>query len=478
MHPPSFFQPFSSKDDGSPDAFIEPPDVPTGCRELQEEMERRIVCDDFTRIGIAPDMNLTADELVMKLKKSRREYDEKIIRAIYATVAAAQSFGSKNFVNARQVVDAYLKRKRELTTMVESCHREVDEISRLLAQAEQNLSRLQEGTAAQGGEMAEESKLTIQVVSVQNLAEDATTVPNCRFKIHLECQQQVIETKAVYMAHDVCYFNEMFSFEISRAEGPLLLRLVEVEPYAGSESVIGDCACQVSELIDQKRHDMTKELWGLEASGAQVKGDVVLSMQWVYSKLLLYQNHLRECTARRSQKLQDLTEYQNELDRLSKPFLSDDSTPLQGIFAAGPEYVSQSLDKLLVQWKLNSWQLASQYVVIISLLLAGVASSSRAVFLDQMVAVVAFWSNLDASKWSPNRYAVLIGASAWSLVVDFYWMRIYFQVWSLGSVEADLHNITKFFSVFLFLWKVVVIVLFWKCRYDLVKKVMACLSVC
>eukprot|EP00921_Rhytidocystis_pertsovi_P001570 GHVQ01002669.1.p1 GENE.GHVQ01002669.1~~GHVQ01002669.1.p1 ORF type:complete len:335 (+),score=35.77 GHVQ01002669.1:258-1262(+) len=318
----SFFQPFSmDTSQVLEEPFIEPPQFGMENREVQEQLEKRLLYDDMANCGIFPQTQLAADDVIAKLQKSKRHYSDDAVRRVYGSLASYQSSLSIEFITGKQFIEAYMKRKRELHSVLENSHRELEMIDRMLHQSSSNLKKYAAGDPKQLPQIADDSKLTVQVVSVQNIAagtEDLTSM----YKVHLECQHQVIDTRPVYQSSGIAYFNEMFSFQISSREGDLRAKFLQVEPYSGNEAPLGDCSIMVEDLADQRKHELTKEIWG--AHGAEL----LLSCQWVYSKEkeLLYQQYIREFSSKREQKLKDLVEYQSEYDKLNSNACS--MTPL------------------------------------------------------------------------------------------------------------------------------------------------------
>ncbi|PFH36871.1 multi-pass transmembrane protein [Besnoitia besnoiti] len=443
-----FFPPLSfDPSDTIEEAFIAPPPNVMENKEILEEAEKRTLYEDFASVGIAPDTYLSLEELVARLRRSRRSYDEEMIRRIFSALSSYSVTGT-NYISGRTFIESYMKRRRELGAVLETARGELESVERMLQQAETNLQAIERNPAAS---MGEESKLTVQVVSVQHL-QDAScgNSEGALYKVHLECQQQVIETQPATVRQGSCYMNEVFSFEVSKHGGSLRLCLVRVDPYGGPDELVGDCAVLLEQLADQKKHEMTKEIWGH-------KGEIVLSCQWIYSRHLLYSTYMREFSVRRDVKLREISDYQIEQDKLNKPFGDNGKATggLCGAFASGPEYLSKLLDQLRAYLKLSSWMATSQHMAALTLCLSCIAGYTRPVFLDQMIAAFTFWNNIDPRRWTVHRYSFLMICCAVGILYDVWWMRIYFHAWSLTSVEADIHNITKVFTIFLCVWKIV-----------------------
>lgn len=142
-----------------------------------------------------------------------------------------------------------------------------------------------------------------------------------------------------------------------------------------------------------------------------------------------------------------------------------------GWIYAVPEILSRQMEDLKSYLKLPGWLLTSQYAVALTFLLSGIAGYSRAVFLDQSIVAFLFWNNIDPKRWTLGRYSFLMLACILGIGFDMWWLRIYFNAWSLGSAEADMHDITKIFTIFLCLWKGALFFVNWKCRHDLKAKV-------
>ncbi|CDJ59003.1 Multi-pass transmembrane protein, related [Eimeria maxima] len=394
-------QPFSlGTNESIEDTFIAPPDNIQESRDAMEEAERRLLYDDFQKCGILPESILTLPELLARLRTSARHYDEEMLRRIYAALSSFRGL-REPCTTGRVFIEAYMKRRRELLAVLESARGELDGAEMMLQQAEAHLSSLSMDPNAA---LAEESKLTAQVACLQSLDSGSPAASEGDvFKVHLECQQQVIETAAVQVERGVCFFNEVFSFEISSRDGDLRLCLIKVDPNSGREELVGDCSVLLQDLSDQKKREFVKEIWGHA-------GEIVLSCQWIFSKRALYEQYLHEFTIRREAKIRELSDYQEELDKLNRPFCMVDSGGggLLNCVKIIPELLSRQLEDLREYLKLPGWMLTSQYAVALTVLLSSVAGHSRAVYLDQCIAAFLFWNNLNPIRWTLGRYSFLM----------------------------------------------------------------------
>ncbi|KFG42761.1 multi-pass transmembrane protein, partial [Toxoplasma gondii FOU] len=243
--PPLSFDPAETVEE----AFIAPPANVMENKEILEEAEKRILYEDFASVGIMPDTYLSLDELLSRLRRSRKSYDEEMIRRIFCALSSYSVTGT-NYLSGRTFIESYMKRRRELSAVLETARSELESAERMLEQAETNLQNVERNPAAAIGE---ESKLTVQVVSVQNLDDASVASPaeGLLYKIHLECQQQVIETQPAPVRQGSCYLNEIFSFEVNQREGSLRLCLVRVDPYGGPDELVGDCAVLLDQLAGE-----------------------------------------------------------------------------------------------------------------------------------------------------------------------------------------------------------------------------------
>ncbi|XP_026191158.1 uncharacterized protein LOC34622865 [Cyclospora cayetanensis] len=439
-------QPFSfGTSESIEDAFIAPPDNIQESRDAMEEVERRLLYDDFQRCGILPESLLNLSELLMRLRSSSRQYDEEMVQRIYAALSSYK--GSRDaYTTGRVFIEAYMKRRRELVAVLESARGELDSAEMMLQQAETHLANL---AVDPNAALAEDSKLTAQIASLHNLNQGSPSASDGDvFKVHLECQQQVIETAPARVEGGSCYFNEVFSFEIAVREGDLRICLVKVDPASGAEELVGDCSVLLEDLADQKKREIVKDIWGHA-------GEIILSCQWIFSKRTLYEQYLQEFTLRREAKIRELSDYQEELDKLNRPFCTVEAGRggICGWIFLLPEILSRQLDDLKTYLKLPGWLLTSQYAVALTFLLSSIAGFSRSVFLDQAIVAFLFWNNLDPQRWTLGRYSFLMLACIAGISFDLWWLRVYLNAWRLGSAEADMHDISKIFSIFLCVWK-------------------------
>eukprot|EP00917_Polyrhabdina_sp_WS-2016_P014134 GHVP01030983.1.p1 GENE.GHVP01030983.1~~GHVP01030983.1.p1 ORF type:complete len:458 (+),score=68.27 GHVP01030983.1:35-1408(+) len=423
-----------------PAGVVSPNEIPETVILQKENLEANILKKDFAACGIPDTMAVTLQSLVHALKYSKLDYDDDALRRTYA---GARALGDS--VTTSTFISVYMKRKRELSKLCETAAKELDIATRLLFQSEANLRRLSASERTSTG--LEESKLTVQIVSVQNL--QSNFEEGTAFKVNLECQGQMIETRPQVYHKGSIFWNEMFSFQIQSKEEEMKITLIRVD---FEEEALGKCSVHLESLADQRKHESAKDIWG------DVSCQILISSQWVYNKKSLYQAYVREYSARRE---------------LKKPFKSTRKSGGSGGFLAAcssQTALASAIDSVMTTANLTSYQTASQYFVVISLVLCCIACYARPLFFDLTIMGFAFWCNLDPRRWSVTRYTVLLVALAISFIMDFIWMTSFFSSWVGGTVEADLHNIARVFSIFNFFWKVIISLFFWKCRYDLSKR--------
>eukprot|EP01068_Selenidium_serpulae_P004572 Selendium_serpulae@DN3640_c1_g1_i1.p1 len=296
--------------------------------------ERFILLDDLALNGVQQDVPVTADELVNKLKHSRRTFDDATIRKQFAAAAAAQSATQKKadgtgtqVVTGKDFVDEYVRRRREVDFCISSSSSELRTAEKLLHQAERSLraaSAAEERDAYYNMKhnVSEESKLTVQVISLKKV-KGAT--PGMHLKVHLECQHQEIETTAQVFRSGEVFWNELVSFQIGSRDGDLKISLFKVDTYNGIAEPFGKCSIVLEELGDQKKVDIAKPVAGTTDKEA---GTLSLSCQWVHSKKTLYLNYVRDLTARRNKSMKEVETFTKELKGLNAPFVAAEAEPV------------------------------------------------------------------------------------------------------------------------------------------------------
>lgn len=119
---------------------------------------------------------------------------------------------------------------------------------------------------------------------------------------------------------------------------------------------------------------------------------------------------------------------------------------------------------------LTTAQSASQVVISIYLALVCIASFARAMYIDQGVSVFAFFVNLDARRWSLNKYKNCIWGLLTALCFDVWWTSFYLLKWGSSTAEIQFSQITRIFTVVNFIWRVILILFFWACIGDIKKR--------
>ncbi|KAF7456871.1 multi-pass transmembrane protein [Cryptosporidium felis] len=434
-------------------------------REVFVQQIKRELGEYFSIMGISDHEYYGLDEVLERIKSSNTRFSPEVIRKIFQSVKPTHM----DKCSGKQLKESYLKRRWELQTMLDTCTREFEALEQLRQQAENNLRRF-ENVANKYEE--EESKLMIQVVSLDLQKEMSF---DSSYKIHLECQDQVIETQPKRYQHDkkCVFWNELFSFEVERKFG-VEGNLLEISLLDGRNQVqLGECSLILDELADQRKHELKKEVYAY-GSGVSL-GSLLISCQWLYSKHILYKSYLREFKQKRDQKIEDLNTYQNELASLDEPFLPKSSSPSLYIYLSSiPDFLANKLDNSLKQLRVTGPDVLYKYVIFISFLLQWIASATRSCYLDSVTTCYIFWCNLGnesftSSRWTDNGFKFVLSSISVSLVLDIFWMNIFFPAWSVSSEEGDLRNFSKVFTFFNFMWKIILFFIIWKSRSDFVK---------
>ncbi|KAL3127849.1 transmembrane domain-containing protein [Cryptosporidium hominis] len=405
------------------------------------------------------------EEVLERVKTSNIRFNRDVMRNVFLSIKPTHI----DKCSGKQIKDNYLKRRWELQTMLDTCFREFEALEQLRQQAENNLRRY-ENVASKYDQ--EESKLMIQVVSLDLQKEMNLEVG---YKVHLECQDQVIETQWKRYQHDkkCVFWNELFSFEIERkfASEANILDIILLDSRSNLQ--LGGCNVILDELADQRKHELRKEIYS--NTDEVVIGSLLISCQWLYSRHILYKSYVREFKQKRDQKMEDLNTYQNELACLDEPFLpKSNNLSLYSYLSSVPDYLANKLDNSLTQFKMNGPEVLYKYVIFISFLLQWIASATRSCYLDSLTTCYIFWCNLGnegfaSSRWTNNGFKFILYSIFISLIIDIFWMNIFFPAWSVSSEEGDLRNFSKVFTFFNFVWKIILFFIIWKSRNDFIK---------
>lgn len=406
------------------------------------------------------------EEVLEKIKSSNIRFNEGVVRKVFLSIKPTHM----DKCSGRQLKEGYLKRRWELQTMLDTCSREFEALEQLRQQAENNLRRY-ENIASKYD--PEESKLMIQVVSL-DLQKEMNL--DTAYKIHLECQDQVIETRSKVFQHDkkCVFWNELFSFEIERKFGSET-NVLDIVLLDGRSSLqLGECSVILDELADQRKHELRKDLYS-NTDELVLVGSLLISCQWLYSKHILYKSYVREFKQKRDQKMEDLNTYQTELAFLDEPFLpKPNNLSLHTYLSSIPDYLANRLDNSLTQFKINGPEVLYKYVIFISFLLQWIASATRSCYLDSLTTCYIFWCNLGnegfvSSRWTNNGFKFVLCSIITSIILDIFWMNIFFPAWSVSSEEGDLRNFSKVFTFFNLVWKIILFFIIWKSRNDFIR---------
>ncbi|KAJ1605960.1 transmembrane domain-containing protein [Cryptosporidium canis] len=210
----------------------------------------------FVVMGISDCEYYSLDEILERARASNIRFNREVIKKVFLSIKPTHM----DKCNGRQLKESYLKRRWELQTMLDTCSRELEALEQLRQQAENNLRRF-ENVASKYDQ--EESKLMIQVVSL-DLQKEMDL--DAGYKIHLECQDQVIETQSKRFEFEkkCVFWNELFSFEIERKFGSDANILDIALLDAGTNLQLGECSVILDELADQRKHELRKEIYGIK----------------------------------------------------------------------------------------------------------------------------------------------------------------------------------------------------------------------
>ncbi|KAH7647234.1 hypothetical protein FG379_002377 [Cryptosporidium bovis] len=436
-------------------------------REVFLQQIKRDLGEYFSMMGIRDSEYYTLEDILERVRVSNIRFNREAIRKVFQSVNTTHNYKC----SGKQLKEGYLKRRWELQTMLDTCSREFEALEQLRQQAENNLRRY-ENLGSRYADEEEESKLMIQIVSLE-LKDEISA--NVGYKIHLECQDQVIETQVrCYHEENKCvYWNELFSFDIEKGLG-INSSYLEIMLFEDKNNVnLGGCSVLLEDLADQRKHEIKKEIYSNNESVSI--GSLILSCQWLYSKHILYKSYVREFKQKRDQKIHDLNNYQNELSCLDDPFLpKPENSSLILYLSSIPDYIADRLDMFLTQNKINGSEVLFKYVIFISFLLQWIASSNRSLYLDSLTTCYIFWCNLGndgltSTRWTNNGFKFVLSSIIISLALDTIWMSIFFPAWSVPSEESDLRNFSKVFTFFNFVWKIILFFIIWKSRNELLK---------
>lgn len=414
---------------------------------------------DFKRNGIEEDDWLTTECFLARIQKSARCYDSTALQLLYKQ---GQSDAPRT---GREYARIYAQKENELRHRVKKLQDQLHELSAFLESTEASLRRLEASDKISGpSRTAEESTLTVQIESFQILQQKTGDNNGLPFLVRLDCQLQEIETPTATSRADLkLTWNTLVSFTIEDALGDLSMTLYRGQTEEGITSIA------VRDLADQRKHEIDKTIEGEHLSGV-----LRVTCQWIHSRKLLYQSLVREFSNKKSQCEDTFAQVKWEWEALSRPFgvgRPSAGEILVDLASVGPQVLSASIEGALRHMQLSSFQKALQYAVVISLVLACVSSYARSMFLDLSIACFGLWCNFDgAHRWNAETYNYVLIAIVISWFVDISWMLLFFaddENSAFAAMELGLRAVTKFFSLINFLWKVMLFLLFWKCRYDL-----------
>jgi len=350
-------------------------------------------------------------------------------------------------VGQKEFAKLYLKRRNEIADKLQKLNHEKNGLLRSSEYSEIQRKRTASANTSIG-------KL---IVKVKNIKPEEEMDPFKKFKIHLRCNQQAIETRALHLMEDTVNVDELFSFQIG--SGSLNDELEVILKDAKDAKLQGDKSISLSKLRDQNVEKIEVDL---------KKCSVELHCQLIYDQAKLHYSYAQEYRRRLRELGPKMTDYQTLLKKYDLPITHKGlgvGKFVQSVFQG--DMAANKLENMMESYGLTNTQKASQIFVYLYLILVCFASYARAMFLDQGIALFAFFFNLESRRWSDKKYRNCIYGLMVALVLDLWWISQYLLNWSGSSSEVPFVHITRIFTIITFVWRIILALFFWKCSRDL-----------
>eukprot|EP00915_Cephaloidophora_sp_WS-2016_P003360 GHVH01004499.1.p1 GENE.GHVH01004499.1~~GHVH01004499.1.p1 ORF type:complete len:463 (+),score=58.47 GHVH01004499.1:61-1449(+) len=361
-------------------------------------------------------------------------------------------YGSAKF-SEKEFCEKYMKRRNQIADELTLFKQEQAGLKSSVSYADAQRKRSDSAGPKKG-------KLIVQVHSIHGTPEvDEFT----KFRIHLNCKSQTIETRSARFLDNSISLNELFSFQIPEPQLGVTAAVLEVamkdEKMQNTASV---GMIQISNLSDQRVHEFDLQLSGDQPSSVKI------AIQWIYDPISLHDTYAKDYKKRITALGPLIRDKQIMLRSYDRPF--NNSTQGAGHMVKGAirgDLAADKFDEFMEHYGLTNTQKASQVFVSMYLILVCFASYARCMFLDQAIALFAFFFNLEARRWSATKYRNCIIGLLIAMALDIWWISIYLYRWGGGSADVPFVHITRIFTVITFVWRIVVCLFFWKCSRDL-----------
>jgi len=358
-------------------------------------------------------------------------------------------------VGQKEFAKLYLKRRNDIQEKLQRLYQEKSGLERNSEYSEIQRKRTASSRPAYG-------KLIVKVLKIKPIDE---IDPLKKFRVHLMCNHQAIETRSMHFLDDEVTVGELFSFQIdSNQSGPTTSNL-EVSLKEQN----------VSKLAQLTESHSFVALTGLRNQNVQEfdlnlmnKCTIRLQCQLIYDQAKLHHFYTQDYRRRLRELVPRMSDYQVLLKKYDLPITHKGlgvGKFVQSVFQG--DVAANKLEDMMETYGLTNTQKASQVFVYLYLILVCFASYARAMFLDQGIALFAFFFNMESRRWSEKKYRNCIYGLIVALVLDLWWISQYLLNWSGTSSEVPFVHITRIFTIITFVWRIVLALFFWKCSRDL-----------
>ncbi|CEL96678.1 unnamed protein product [Vitrella brassicaformis CCMP3155] len=459
----------SSDDDPEDETFIDPVDYDPDTVPAEQELRmRNRILGHFKQYRHQAEHELTLNEVTRALMGVQRGYDIRIVDDVFRRADIA----NLRAVRVDVFIDRYIEKLKEMKAWWEVARNACINTQRMFDDNEAKMTRHQAEHYNEYG-ISDDSRLTVELLEAQNIpmykvprvlppAPPAPPMPGYPpvpppepraplLWFYMNCAHQHVTCEALQPAPHII-IDETFTFDISQPEEVLVCTLVCGDPAIPSDSEsIGECQIDLKDIQDQRKVEMRCDL----GDGATLQ----LAVQWIWSKARLYENYRMVFGEKLMRRKAELETAERNLYAGLTPV--DDPVSNPASYA-----VSRGIDVAMGWMKLHDAQRLSRWFVVIYMLLSALAAFAKPDFLNLLVAAFSFYNNLSPERWTPASYTYMLQAIAFSYFMDIMWAWTYFAAWGLNG-DVVFHSIAKVMTVMQFIFKIILFVFFWKCKFDL-----------